>query len=381
MSISRTKWQLLTKDHVSSLVSITAPHTQVTDLAKHILILSQSNVQPPALAYLSSDGQTAPSVTDVQVFRDWPEGTTQKVPSAYSYSDCTCSKRCKQWGHNIDDNSLVMQWTKLELEPRTTLRELEVLRDLAKGLDLVTDLHTQDDASVPRHLSRDAEEVVKDYLSKVSREWYRDIKRKGQFTLDHVPVDMVVTHPVDWSYEAMNKTYRAVTGAFRKGMYPTLRDIYFSTEPEACALNTVSELLAQDRHSLIPGDCFVLCDAGGGTVDMASYKVEQLTPLKLTNVGGISGAKCGATRVDQAFLEWLQPKFVNQISERDVTLAGPLVLKPLGILLLKRFQKIKHPFDGRLVTDIPHPRNIGGVRVEVRGQQDGIQNGQISLTA
>ena len=217
MSIS-TKWQLLTKDHVSSLVSITAPHTQVTNLAKYILILSQSNVQPPALAYLSSDGQTAPSVTDVQVFRDWPEGTTQKVPSAYSYSDCTCSKRCKQWGHNIDDNSLVMQWTKLELEPRTTLRELEVLRDLAKGLDLVTDLHTQDDASVPRHLSRDAEEVVKDYLSKVSREWYRDIKRKGQFTLDHVPVDMVVTHPVDWSYEAMNKTYRAVTGAFRKGM-------------------------------------------------------------------------------------------------------------------------------------------------------------------
>ena len=274
-----------------------------------------------------------------------------------------------------------MQWTKLELEQRTTLRELEVLRDLAKGLDLVMDLYTQDDASVPRHLSRDAEVVVKDYLSKVSREWYRGIKSKGQFTLDRVPVDMVVTHPVDWSYEAMNKTYRAVTGAFRNAMYPTLRDIYFSTEPEACALNTVSELLAQDRHSLVPGDCFVLCDAGGGTVDMASYKVEQLTPLKLTNVGGISGAKCGATRVDQAFLEWLQPKFVNQISERDVTLAGPLVLKPLGILLLKRFQSIKHQFDGRLVTDIPHPRNIGGVRVKVRGQQDGIQEGQISLTA
>jgi len=62
-------------------------------------------------------------------------------------------------------------------------------------------------------------------------------------------------------------------------------------------------------------------------------------------------------------------------------LAGPLVLKPLGILLLKRFQRIKHQFDGRLVTDIAHPRNIGGVRVEVRGEQDGIQNGQISLTA
>jgi hypothetical protein len=29
------------------------------------------------------------------------------------------------------------------------------------------------------------------------------------------------------------------------------------------------------------GDAFVLCDAGGGTVDLISYEVDSVTPLEL----------------------------------------------------------------------------------------------------
>ena len=49
-------------------------------------------------------------------------------------------------------------------------------------------------------------------------------------------------------------------------------------EPEAAALYTIR---CQD-FALQEGDAFVVCDAGGGTVDLISYEVTELNPsLKL----------------------------------------------------------------------------------------------------
>ena len=48
------------------------------------------------------------------------------------------------------------------------------------------------------------------------------------------------------------------------------------------------------------GDVFVLCDAGGGTVDLISYKVTQTSPTFLIEEAAVgSGDKCGATFIDQ----------------------------------------------------------------------------------
>jgi molecular chaperone DnaK (HSP70) len=45
-------------------------------------------------------------------------------------------------------------------------------------------------------------------------------------------------------------------------------------EPEAAALYTMHDL----DFALNPGDAFVLCDAGGGTVDLISYGVDRKVP-------------------------------------------------------------------------------------------------------
>ncbi|KAH0537284.1 hypothetical protein FGG08_005909 [Glutinoglossum americanum] len=125
------------------------------------------------LAWIQTTGQDSPSVSDVKVFKIWPERDAQKVPSAYSYSKTL--RRRKQWGYSIDDESQVMRWTKLQLEPRTTVKELDILRELVKGLDLVNELQANEDAAItndiPRHISKDAGDVVRDFLGKVSREW------------------------------------------------------------------------------------------------------------------------------------------------------------------------------------------------------------------
>jgi hypothetical protein len=46
-------------------------------------------------------------------------------------------------------------------------------------------------------------------------------------------------------------------------------------EPEAAALYTIHSL----GFTLSEKDAFVVCDAGGGTVDLISYEVASLAPI------------------------------------------------------------------------------------------------------
>lgn len=45
----------------------------------------------------------------------------------------------------------------------------------------------------------------------------------------------------------------------------------------------------------------MVCDAGGGTVDLISYKVESLSPLKVRECVMGDGDLCGSVFLDMAF--------------------------------------------------------------------------------
>lgn len=139
---------------------------------------------------------------NLSIFRTWPAINSQKVPSAYSYSPSTSSRPRRQWGHDIDDNSEVMRWTKLQLQPKTPSEEIYYLRDLSNGLQRIRELQTNASAmidnKIPRHITKSAREVVRDYLDEVAREWRQYMTtgaRGGQAIFESVPVDIVITHP------------------------------------------------------------------------------------------------------------------------------------------------------------------------------------------
>ena len=130
--------------------------------------------------------------------------------------------------------------------------------------------------------------------------------------------------------------------------------------------------------------------------DSASYCVDGVEPLRLTRVGGISGkatkqcdkgrllsnctagGKYGATSIDKAFLEWLQPKLEHQdllfIGFRS---SGHPALTPTGRLMLDRFERAKHTFSGTEDDHISLPRGT----VVSTDQQSSIIEGMVSLTA
>ncbi len=149
------------------------------------------------LAWMQTTGQDEPSLSGLTVFRDWPGKCSRKVPSAFSYS--ATSGGCKQWGHSIDDDSKVLRWTKMDPEPRTKLQEFGIVKELMKGLALISRIYEDEDAAIrneiPRHLTKGSEDIVRDYLTKLVRHWYNYMRAQGHHTLENVPLDIIITHP------------------------------------------------------------------------------------------------------------------------------------------------------------------------------------------
>ena len=146
---------------------------------------------------METKGLSLPPLDELELFRKWPSGETKKVPSQLSYSKTLTNQR--QWGHSIDTDSLVLIGTKLELQTYTPTAELKILKELVKGLDLVTQIVQDDgtaqDIDIPKHLSKNSEQIVSDYLSKVVREWYMWMKGQREHIFSSVPLDLVMTYP------------------------------------------------------------------------------------------------------------------------------------------------------------------------------------------
>ncbi|KAH6665947.1 hypothetical protein B0J14DRAFT_203950 [Halenospora varia] len=236
-------------------------------------------------------------------------GNTDKVPSVISYSPKTGGEQ--QFGFSLSEEAVRMQHSKLELDVQETkLDELELILQVMDGMKDLAFEHVKTAAATPGYSWKVPEEIVKDYLERcfpyVEKAIAEDL---GEENMHRLPVDIVMTVPVSWSYRAKDATLRAIQKAgFNKTRFPLLRDVMMVTEPEAAAVYTARFLKKEMGANFLKiGECFVLCDAGGGTVDVVSYKVVQLEPtIALEEVGCPTGAKCGSSYIDGYFKMWLR---------------------------------------------------------------------------
>ncbi len=217
------------------------------------------------VAYAQSAGQPI-DLEDIHVVQHWPGASEVKVPSQISYSNS--KNRLKQYGYSIDSESDILSNTKLELpDSRDRGRELTTFTQTLHGLVS----HQLNDANavagrIPRHLAKTAEDIVQDYLERIADVTYDDmINTLGRAVPEQIPIDMIITHPGKWAHEALNKTFRAATAAFGN-RFPTIRNVSFVSEPDACAHYTLRAAQKVDHARFRKGDCFIVVDAGGGTV-------------------------------------------------------------------------------------------------------------------
>lgn len=315
----------------------------------------------------------------VEVIHDWPAGpnkvgTKEKVPSEIAYLGEEV-----RWGAQIPAHENRCMWTKLELD-RPSSGELDhpSSGELAKI--------RKEQSSSAQSAPQDPIEIIADFLRQVRLHLMKNLDNKyGEKLWKSLPISLVVTVPAVWSDAAKARSLLAVEKAgFNHVEFPLLKEVIPATEPEAAAIYTIKQLrgTAQD-HQLSVGDGFILCDMGGGTVDLISYKVGKLEPTVVEEVTVGSGDQCGGTFVDRAFLQWLERRlgtadFVKIAGCRSEDVPRTTMSKKAGRMLQDFVSEVKSGFSGTETNFLRLPSPLNGIDDdEVRG----IYDGEIKITS
>ncbi|KAK7757503.1 hypothetical protein SLS62_000518 [Diatrype stigma] len=154
----------------------------------------------------------------------------------------------------------------------------------------------------------DIDRLIEQYLSGLLGVVLETIRKFHFRATDDYPVHFILTVPAIWSERSTQRTIRALQQArgFPKGKDAAAATVSVVSEPEAAAIYTLHKA---DRHDLKVGDTFLVVDAGGGTVDLVTYRVEALRPtLEVTETAPGSGGMCGSQMLNSRFQQFLDAK-------------------------------------------------------------------------
>ena len=123
----------------------------------------------------------------------------------------------------------------------------------------------------------------------------------SQATFNHAEKVILFTVPAVWSERAKHSTYMIAVGA---GLASPEYSLQMISEPEAAAVAVLKDRIR--ATSLAKNDVYVVVDAGGGTVDLTSYQVDSVEPLRLKEAAPGTGDVCGATFLEVNFRKMLR---------------------------------------------------------------------------
>ncbi|KAL7950826.1 hypothetical protein V8C42DRAFT_359648 [Trichoderma barbatum] len=217
----------------------------------------------------------------------------EKVSTSISYTE---QGQPPLWGYSAPIGDSV-QWFKL------CLLEKE---DVPQYLRDSTHLRTSETAL--ERLSIHPVDAISDFLRELWKYAINCIERaEGASIMELSALKVIVTLPAIWPAYAQFRMKEAIEKAGilspRNAADTTLE---FISEPEAAALATLRDM--SDRADMRTGDHFVVCDAGGGTVDVITYTVIGQNPMKVKESVRGDGKLCGATFVDERFRHLLKNK-------------------------------------------------------------------------
>jgi len=251
---------------------------------------------------------------DVEIIKTWPGGngiTSDKVPTEIAYQHDTHpdapvgSPPAIKWGFQFRPEESRLRCIKLFLD------RSQKLPFYVSPLETAAQLKTY---------NKTVADAVADYLAQIHNHTTDALTRRyGETFMRSTAVEWVLTCPAVWSDAAKNATLQA---AEKAGM--GARDkILMITEPEAAAVYTLKTMQPNHLHV---GDNFVVCDAGGGTVEwvlcaqrkrsymlanmssLIAYKITSLKPLRVEESAVGTGGLCGSAFLNYRFEEHVRDR-------------------------------------------------------------------------
>ncbi|CAK7202263.1 hypothetical protein SEUCBS139899_004985 [Sporothrix eucalyptigena] len=280
-----------------------------------------------------------PTPDDIEIIKTWPGGngiTSDKVPTEMTYDlpvDAPPgTEPTVRWGFQFKPEESRLRCIKLFLDRTQKLpfyvSPLETAAQLSRYKKTVVD-------------------AVADYLTQVYKHTMDTLSRRyGASFMASTRVDFVLTCPAVWSDAAKNTTLLA---AERAGMGDR-SSIQMISEPEAAAVYTLKAI--QPNH-LNVGDNFIVCDGGGGTVDLIAYKIISLKPLRVEESAVGTGGLCGSAFLNYRFEEHVcrrlgQSRFDEMKTKKSKTWQ-------MGLRYFEEFVKRNFNEDEHQEVNIPFP--------------------------
>ncbi|KAF2873169.1 Hsp70 family protein-like protein [Massariosphaeria phaeospora] len=284
---------------------------------------------------------------DIDIIKTWPGGngiTSDKVPTEIAYdipSQNNPSTSVDSFGKHVRN----IKWGFQFKPEETRLRCIKLFLDKNQKLPhFVSPLET---AAQLRKYEKTVMEAVSDYLAQIHKHTMETLTRRyGETFMSMTQVQFVLTVPAVWSDSAKDATLKA---AEKAGMGER-HDLRLISEPEAAAVYTLRAI--QPNHLKI-GDNFIVCDAGGGTVDLIAYKIAQLNPLRVEESAVGTGGLCGS-----AFLNF---RFEDHVKQRIGTERYEMMREKkaktwnMGLKYFEEFVKRNFSEDEHSEVNVPFP--------------------------
>jgi hypothetical protein len=217
----------------------------------------------------TSTAEMRKAADKVSVIKTWPNQSnyyTEKTPSVLAYN-----KNPPMWGGNV----------RHTFEPRVAHFKLGLQENISSHYKHPSFQVTQPASVLGGFLSdhswrhpalpeKKAVDYVGDYLTCINQYVTKEVlpTRFGERFLRNQKLSYVITVPAIWSDKAKEQTRQAAYAAGIKA-----GDLTLITEPEAAAIYCAALC---DELDLEPGDRFMICDAGGGTVVFYLLDCEML---------------------------------------------------------------------------------------------------------
>ncbi|KAF7188334.1 Heat shock 70 kDa protein 12B [Pseudocercospora fuligena] len=284
------------------------------------------------VSFVGTEGRQAKVLEDVLCVREWPGPGRQgdyswKTPSRLAYGhenpsedgadddDNDAPDNC--YGFEVAPNMKSYSWMKLLLDPLQREKHDDPTLSQFVGNGVL--------ACPPNKKSVD---LCADYLTEISRFAYKEmVKKLGQEMVKETPMDFWITVPAVWSDKAKSDTLRAVRKAAQQAKVQIHQDshCFLISEPEAAAVAVISALTQGNSQSQIKaGDNVLVCDCGGGTVDITTYEIAAVEPkLQFRELQVGTGGKCGSTWIDRHFMNWMEQKFGKAYTDLSLEIRGP----------------------------------------------------------
>ncbi|KAG2235179.1 hypothetical protein BDF21DRAFT_425285 [Thamnidium elegans] len=282
----------------------------------------------------------------------WPKQNNQvypKTPTLSLYRKG--SPQLVEWGHGArrlamkPNNADSMLLSKFKLYLDEHLQQTE----LGNGLNII--------------------DVIADYLRAFHLHVCTELLKGFAGNYDQSRFRYCLTVPAMWSDRAKATMREA---AIRAGLINTTDHpdrLMLISEPEAAALYCEKK---SEQFNLRHGQRFMICDAGGGTVDLIVFEIheppgERRTLKEVTNG---HGGSCGSGFLDLRMREYLKRKFSHYHTINDSAME----------LIMDTFVNVVKPdFDGveDHFLDLPASMGLG----DLTDADIGLDNGSLCLPA